>query len=81
MHLQEQNYGADVDGVNQKLARGIGSICCTAPDEDTLSQRSNLYAVSPVGVWVDTPLELANKRLLASGHERLHGACTSQATE
>jgi len=42
---------------------------------------SNLYAVSPVGVWVDTPLELANKRLLASANERLHGACTSQATE
>jgi guanylate kinase len=73
MHLQEHNYGADVDGVNQKLARGIGIICCTAPDEDTISQMSNLYAVSPVVVWVDTPLELANKRLLASGNERRMG--------
>jgi guanylate kinase len=73
MHLQEHSYGADVDDVNQKLARGIGIICCTAPDKDVVSQMSNLYAASPVVVWIDTLLELANKRLLASGNERRIG--------
>ena len=65
--VHEHSYGADIDSVNQKLAKGIGIICCTAPDTDTIDQMSQLYVAPSTLVWIDTPLEVANSRLRASG--------------
>lgn len=67
--LHDYSYGADVDGVNQKLSSGTGIICCIAPDLDTIDQMSHLYAVSPVLIWIHSSLQLANSRLRVIGDE------------
>jgi len=62
-------YGADIDRINQKLAHGVSVICCVAPDMAVILEMRTLYATPPVLIWVDTPLAIANARLLASGDD------------
>jgi hypothetical protein len=59
--------GLDIEKVDQKLARGIGIICCIAPDAAVIGGMQRLYAMPPVLVWINTSLQTANERLLESG--------------
>jgi guanylate kinase len=68
--FSNHSYGADVEVANRKLREGRSLICCIAPDEDTIVQMSRLYAVKPIVIWIDTPLEVANDRLVKSGNKR-----------
>ena len=68
--FSNHSYGADVELANKKLLAGHNLICCIAPDEDTITQMSELYLVKPIIIWIDTPLEVANDRLIKSGNER-----------
>lgn len=66
------SYGADVDRVNSLLAGGSNIICHVAADQATIQQMSNLYTVQPTLIWIDTPLDVANRRLAQSGDDARH---------
>lgn len=62
-------YGADIEAARRLLHQGVPLICGVIPD-GTYQQMGERYGLKPVLIWVDTPLETANRRLLATGDVR-----------
>lgn len=74
-------YGADVAGIKKSLAAGKHIICCMMPIVATIRRMGQLYDVKPVLIWIDTPLEVANRRIALDTRrsKRLDDPAQSQA--
>lgn len=60
-------YGADIAAVTRQIEQGESFICAVIPD-DTYRQMGERYGLKPVVIWIDTPLEVANQRLMDLGN-------------
>ena len=56
-------YGADIAVIREQLRRGINLICPVAPDILIVDEMKEAYSIQPILIWIDTPLDTANKRL------------------
>ncbi len=64
-------YGVDTDTINHELSTGINFVCNVVPNLDLLQKMKKFYEISPIIVWIDTPLSVANERLRLTRKERI----------
>ena len=57
-------YGTDASLCNNLLAAGENVICCVIPSAEAIEEMASWYDIEPIVIWIDTPLYLANERLL-----------------
>jgi guanylate kinase len=55
-------YGADVEAVNRSLHEKADFICCVAPDLLVIQAMKEIYGVTPLTIWIDTPAGTAKQR-------------------
>jgi guanylate kinase len=63
------SYGANITEAKAYLQQGGSYVCCIVPDIETIKRQHEIFGSETVLIWVDTPLEVANQRLLADPDE------------
>lgn len=67
--IHSYNYGADVGHVNSRRNKGIHQISCIAPSLEIFNEMKNLYGGRVALIVINTPLKIANQRLVSSRDE------------